>query len=70
LKSEEMATISKLMANDSSKDLFHNQIRETVYKIIALFFHLRSYANLIGNPDYHLANIVVINRTLRSSSHP
>jgi len=34
-------------------------VKETVYQILGLFFHLKNYVHNNRRPDDHLANIVI-----------
>jgi len=67
LRNDDIKTLIKLISDYSVGELFNEQIRITVYRIIALYFHLQNYSHASTNPDLHLASIVALNSTHRST---
>jgi len=53
-----MLVMTKFMLSDAAKDMFKDRVRSMIYRIVGLFFYLKSYANSPKRPDDHLANIV------------
>jgi hypothetical protein len=58
LPNDDIKTLIKLVPNYSIGELFSDQIKITVYRVIALYFHLQNYSHASTNPDIHLASIV------------
>jgi len=50
--------LSQSLLNNPIEDSFTDHIKLIVYRIMSLFFHLKSYSNATIDSDNHLANIV------------
>lgn len=60
MRSDDTRMLVKLVPNYSIGELFGEQIRVSVYRVLALYFHLQNYSHASCDPDMHLASIVGI----------